>query len=78
MFNYYDRNSNQLLSDAELDDIEHRDHLEKLSSFCTLVDLLNIDDNNEDGNISLPEFYRAFSKSTFHIFDTDSIVLSCW
>ena len=64
MFNYYDRDSNQQLSEAELDDIEHRDHLEKLSAFCTLVDLLDFDDSNEDANITITEFYKAFSKIT--------------
>ncbi len=62
VFNYYDRNSNQLLDEIELDDIEHRDHLDKLSRFCGLTDLLSFDDEDEDQNIDLDEFYKAFRK----------------
>ena len=62
MFNYYDRNNNQALDEAELQDVEHRDHLEKLSRFCGLADMLTYDDKQEDGNISLPEFYNAFGE----------------
>ena len=62
MFNYYDRNSNQLLDEVELEDIEHRDHLEKLSRYCGLVDLLAFDDQDEDQSIALMEFYKAFSE----------------
>ena len=60
MFNYYDNNEDQLLSEAELLDIETRDHLSKLSQFCSLTDLLAFDDANTDSNISLSEFYTAF------------------
>lgn len=62
MFNYYDRNSDHLLTEDELEDIEHRDHLERLSRFCQLTDMLEFDDKEEDGNISLSEFYVAFSE----------------
>ena len=62
MFSYYDRDNSQQLDEAELSDIEHRDHLEKLSLYCSLADMLTFDDNEEDGNISLAEFYHAFSK----------------
>ena len=62
MFSYYDRDNSQTLDEAELTDVEHRDHLEKLSLFCSLADMLTYDDREEDGNISLVEFYQAFSK----------------
>ena len=62
MFNYYDINTDQLLSEAELIDIEHRDHLEKLSQNCHLVDLLTFDDSDRDLRISMEEFYHALRK----------------
>lgn len=68
MFSYYDRNNNQVLEEVELDDIEHRDHLEKLSRFCVLTDMLAFDDNGEDGTLAIHEFYQAFSKSSFNLF----------
>jgi Ca2+-binding EF-hand superfamily protein len=60
MFTYYDRNGDQLLNEAELVDIERRDHLERLSRFCRLTDMLTFDDKEEDGNVSLSEFFVAF------------------
>ena len=62
MFNYYDRDSNQYLDEGELMDIERRDHLDKLSSVCGLIDLLSFNDENKDANISLIEFYEAFGE----------------
>lgn len=62
MFKYYDRNDDHSLNEDELEDIEHRDHLERLSRFCRLTDMLVFDDKEEDGNVSLSEFYVAFRK----------------
>lgn len=63
MFSYYDHDNNGQLNEDELFDIEHRDHLEKLSRYCSLADMLTFDDKeDEDRNISLAEFYKAFSE----------------
>ena len=62
MFSYYDQDNSQQLDEDELTKIEHKDHLEKLSLYCSLSDLLTFDDKEEDGNISLSEFYQAFGK----------------
>lgn len=77
MFNYYDRNSNQVLDEAELQDVEHRDHLEKLSRFCGLADMLTFDDKQEDGNITLSEFYSAFGKRCFSNPDMSNSLIIC-
>jgi len=61
MFSYYDQDNSQHLDEDELTAIEQRDHLEKLSLYCSLADLLTYDDHEEDGNISLAEFYQAFN-----------------
>ena len=63
MFNYYDLNGDEKLTEEDLDEIERRDHLDKLSRFCRLADLLTFNDREEDGSITLTEFYSAFSKS---------------
>ena len=62
MFTYYDRNNDKVLEEVDLVDIEQRDHLERLSQFCSLTDMLSFDDKDEDGKVTLTEFYRAFSK----------------
>ncbi len=62
MLNYYDRDSNGVLSEEELDDIENRDHLDKLNRYCSLTHILTYDDDDEDGVIQPREFYTAFSK----------------
>ena len=63
MFNYYDHDNDQVLSLSELDNIEHKNHLEKLSPSCSLTDLLSFDDlEPEDGTINMDEFLTAFSK----------------
>ena len=63
MFNYYDLDGNEKLDEEDLNEIERRDHLDKLSQFCRLADLLTFNDREGDGSISLTEFYGAFSKS---------------
>ena len=64
MLNYYDRDSDGQLTEAELDDIEHRDHLDKLNRYCSLTHMLTYDDTNEDELIDNKEFFKAFSKSS--------------
>ena len=65
MLNYYDRDSDGQLTGDELDDIEHRDHLDKLNRYCSLTHMLTYDDTNEDELIDNKEFFKAFSKSTY-------------
>ncbi len=63
MLNYYDHDSDGSLTENELDDIEHRDHLDKLNRYCSLTDMLTYDDQNEDDVIDNIEFFKAFSES---------------
>lgn len=42
-----------------------KEHLEDSLLECTMQDLLRYDDYNNDGHLSLHEFYTAFRKSLF-------------
>lgn len=76
MLNYYDRDSDGELSEDELDDIEHRDHLDKLNRYCSLTHMLTYDDMDENERIDNKEFFKAFSEFSkidhsclqFHVF----------
>lgn len=62
MFSHYDQNNNGHLETDELHDISVQEHIDALSNGCELEDMLHFDDLNTDGQISLNEFYQAFSK----------------
>ncbi|XP_074648310.1 follistatin-related protein 5-like isoform X2 [Tubulanus polymorphus] len=63
MFTYYDDDLDGYLSGRELQNIEHKDHLERLSETCGLSDLLLFDDSDKSGQINLDEFFKAFNIS---------------
>lgn len=46
--------------------ISMKEHLEDSLLECTMQDLLRYDDYNNDGHLSLHEFYTAFRESLFH------------
>ncbi|CAD7093985.1 unnamed protein product [Hermetia illucens] len=62
MFSHYDRNNNGHLEIEELSQVSINEHLDELSNGCVLDDMLNFDDTNHDGRLSINEFYQAFSK----------------
>jgi Ca2+-binding EF-hand superfamily protein len=64
MFDYYDWSGDDHLEIAELNDVEQRDHLDRLSQHCHLSDLLVYSDQNNDGFITLNEFYALFGSYT--------------
>ncbi|XP_014246799.1 follistatin-related protein 5-like isoform X2 [Cimex lectularius] len=62
MFTYYDLNRDDHLDKDELQKISDQEHLNTLSDGCTLSDMLRYDDSDQDGLLSVNEFYSAFSK----------------
>lgn len=62
MFSHYDQNNNGVLEREELTAIAKAEHLDQLSSSCSLGDLVTYDDSDKDGRININEFYTAFSK----------------
>nr|XP_018913078.1 PREDICTED: follistatin-related protein 5-like isoform X1 [Bemisia tabaci] len=62
LFKHCDLNSDSRLVEEELNQVFEKEHLEQLSKQCALSDLLVFNDENKDGELSLNEFYAAFSK----------------
>lgn len=62
MFSHYDQNNNGHLDEDELHSISLNEHLDELSNGCALNDMLNYDDTDHDGQLSVNEFNQAFSK----------------
>ncbi|XP_022618256.1 follistatin-related protein 4 [Seriola dumerili] len=60
MFKYLDVNKDSRLVSDELEKISMKEHLEDSLLECTMQDLLRYDDYNNDGHLSLHEFYTAF------------------
>ncbi|XP_039474837.1 follistatin-related protein 4 isoform X3 [Oreochromis aureus] len=60
MFKYLDVNQDGRLISDELEKISMKEHLEDSLLECTMQDLLRYDDYNNDGHLSLHEFYTAF------------------
>ncbi|XP_026184517.1 follistatin-related protein 4 isoform X2 [Mastacembelus armatus] len=60
MFKYLDVNQDTRLVSDELEKISMKEHLEDSLLECTMQDLLRYDDYNNDGHLSLHEFYTAF------------------
>uniref|UniRef100_UPI003AAC123E follistatin-related protein 4 n=1 Tax=Centroberyx gerrardi TaxID=166262 RepID=UPI003AAC123E len=60
MFKYLDVNQDGRLVSDELEKISMKEHLEDSLLECTMQDLLRYDDYNNDGHLSLHEFYTAF------------------
>ncbi|XP_049597901.1 follistatin-related protein 4 [Syngnathus scovelli] len=60
MFKYLDVNQDGRLVSEELEKISMKEHLDDNLLHCTMQDLLRYDDYNNDGHLSLHEFYTAF------------------
>ncbi|KAG7484660.1 hypothetical protein MATL_G00052500 [Megalops atlanticus] len=60
MFKYLDMDRDGRLGSEELAQISMKDHLEDSLLECTMQDLLRYDDYNNDGRLTLQEFYTAF------------------
>ncbi|KAM8834658.1 follistatin-related protein 4 isoform 1-T1 [Synchiropus picturatus] len=60
MFKYLDVNLDGRLVSEELEKISMKEHLEESLLECTMQDLLRYDDYNNDGHLTLHEFYTAF------------------
>ncbi|XP_036444910.1 follistatin-related protein 4 [Colossoma macropomum] len=60
MFKYLDMNHDGRLSSEELAQISMKEHLEDSLLECTMQDLMRYDDYNNDGVLTLQEFYTAF------------------
>ncbi|XP_027887139.1 follistatin-related protein 4 isoform X1 [Xiphophorus couchianus] len=60
MFKYLDGNEDGRLISDELEKISMKEQMESSLLECTMQDLLRYDDYNNDGHLSLHEFYTAF------------------
>uniref|UniRef100_A0A8C5AAY2 Follistatin-related protein 4 n=1 Tax=Gadus morhua TaxID=8049 RepID=A0A8C5AAY2_GADMO len=60
MFKYLDVDQDGRLSSDELEKISMKEHLEDSLLECSMQDLLRYDDYNNDGHLTLHEFYTAF------------------
>ncbi|XP_054610089.1 follistatin-related protein 4 isoform X2 [Dunckerocampus dactyliophorus] len=60
MFKYLDVDHDARLVGEELEKISMKEHLDDGLLQCTMRDLLRYDDYNNDGHLSLHEFYTAF------------------
>ncbi|CAL8399113.1 unnamed protein product, partial [Boreogadus saida] len=60
MFKYLDVDQDGRLGSDELQKISMKEHLEDSLLECTMQDLLRYDDYNNDGHLTLHEFYTAF------------------
>uniref|UniRef100_A0A8C7XND6 Follistatin-like 4 n=1 Tax=Oryzias sinensis TaxID=183150 RepID=A0A8C7XND6_9TELE len=60
MFKYLDVNQDGRLTADELEKISMKEHLGDSLLECTMQDLLHYDDYNNDGHLTLHEFYTAF------------------
>ncbi|XP_064838312.1 follistatin-related protein 4-like [Oncorhynchus masou masou] len=60
MFKYLDMDRDSRLGSDELAQISMKEHLEDSLLECTMQDLLRYDDYNNDGHLTLHEFYTAF------------------
>lgn len=63
MFSKFDTNNNGALDRDELVQVSQAEEVSRLAEECSLVDMLRYDDPNDDGHLSLNEFYTAFSVS---------------
>ncbi|XP_068916226.1 follistatin-related protein 5-like isoform X2 [Tenebrio molitor] len=62
MFSHYDSNNNGNLEATELNEIAAQERLDSLSPGCSLSNMIQYDDTDHDGKLSINEFYVAFSK----------------
>lgn len=63
MFSYYDRDMDNSVSTQELWETQVINKFDKLSTKCSLMDIMRYDDgSDDDALLSNEEFMRAFSK----------------
>ena len=64
MFNYFDHNYNGRIEKEELWEMQLRESMDKISTLCTLLDIVTFDElGTKDGVLSPDEFIQAFGKS---------------
>ncbi|KAF7206340.1 follistatin like 4 [Nothobranchius furzeri] len=76
MFKYLDVNQDGRLISDELEKVSMKEHLEDNLLECTMHDLLRYDDYNNDGHLSLHEFYTAFQVIQLSLAEDQRISLS--
>ncbi|XP_042287477.1 follistatin-related protein 4 isoform X1 [Thunnus maccoyii] len=76
MFKYLDVDQNGRLVSDELEKISMKEHLEDSLLECTMQDLLRYDDYNNDGHLSLHEFYTAFQVVQLSLAEDQEISVS--
>ncbi|XP_037544187.1 follistatin-related protein 4 [Nematolebias whitei] len=76
MFKYLDVNQDSRLVSDELEKISVKEHLDDNLLECTMQDLLRYDDYNNDGHLSLHEFYTAFQVVQLSLADDQRISVS--
>ncbi|XP_030601370.1 follistatin-related protein 4 [Archocentrus centrarchus] len=76
MFKYLDVNQDGRLISDELEKLSMKEHLEDSLLECTMQDLLRYDDYNNDGHLSLHEFYTAFQVVQLSLADDQQISIS--
>lgn len=76
MFKYLDVNQDGRLISDELEKISMKEHLEDSLLECTMQDLLRYDDYNNDGHLSLHEFYTAFQVVQLSLAEDQQISVS--
>ena len=64
MFNYFDHNYNGRIEKEELWEMQLRESMDKISTLCTLLDIVTFDElGTKDGVLSPDEFIQAFGKN---------------
>ncbi|XP_038564865.1 follistatin-related protein 4 isoform X2 [Micropterus salmoides] len=76
MFKYLDVDKDSRLVSDELEKISMKEHLEDSLMECTMQDLLRYDDYNNDGHLSLHEFYTAFQVVQLSLAEDQQISVS--
>ncbi|XP_060911064.1 follistatin-related protein 4 [Labrus mixtus] len=76
MFKYLDVDQDGRLVSDELEKISMKEHLEDSLMECTMQDLLRYDDYNNDGHLSLHEFYTAFQVVQLSLAEDQQISVS--
>ncbi|KAF7657465.1 hypothetical protein LDENG_00026530 [Lucifuga dentata] len=76
MFRYLDADQDGRLVSDELEKISMKEHLEESLLECTMQDLLRYDDYNNDGQLTLHEFYTAFQVVQLSLAEDQQISIS--
>ncbi|KAM8897359.1 follistatin-related protein 4 [Spinachia spinachia] len=76
MFKYLDADGDGRLVGDELEKVSTKEHMEAGLLECTMQDLLRYDDYNNDGHLSLHEFYTAFQVVQLSLAEDQAISVS--